>query len=160
VKHGLAARDQVVGDKPPMASPPDSLRTHDRAAPPMALFDEAAEPRMELVGQRVVGVIVKTPVGPEAVELVGQRLPLSAQASEGGDMFVGDLVCSQGGGQGAPVELRVGARHWHFPNVDQALDARLLKQSDEFIEAAVGMADREERQGHATSYVRLSAPPL
>ena len=48
VKHGFAARDQVVGDNPPMTAPPHSFRAHDGAASEAAQGDEPIKAGAEL----------------------------------------------------------------------------------------------------------------
>src|SRR5438309_157067 len=61
-------------------------------------------------GERVVGVIVEALVGPPGVDLRRDGGGRLAQAAEGFDAGVCDLVLRQRGGQAVRVELRVGAR--------------------------------------------------
>src|SRR5690349_439425 len=57
VKDGLAGGDQVVGDDPPVTPPPQSFRTHDRAALGVAQFAQLVEPNVKVLAHGVVGVV-------------------------------------------------------------------------------------------------------
>jgi hypothetical protein len=60
------------------------------------------------------------------------------------------------------IELRVGSRPGELSDVHKSLDSRLDQQLDELFEAAIGMADGEERQFHRSpaSYVFEDGAPV
>src|SRR5690349_9847293 len=88
VEHALAGREQVVRDDAAVAAPPDGLRAHDGAALCMPDLEQAGEAMAEALAQRVVGVIMKARVLPEAVQL-GRHIALAAaQAAELRDVLV------------------------------------------------------------------------
>jgi hypothetical protein len=64
MEHVFAGRQQVIGDDTPMASPPQSLGTHDDAALVARVLDQPVEPSAEVAAHGIVGVIV-TPRGVE-----------------------------------------------------------------------------------------------
>jgi hypothetical protein len=66
-------------------------------------------------------------------------------------MIISNLMGTEGRGQRILVELRVRSRHWNLPDVADKLDLRVPQQADERLDAPIGMADREERQIHATA---------
>jgi hypothetical protein len=59
-------------------------------------------------------------------------------------VFIADLPRRQRFGEAVAVELRIGARPRHRPNVTDEIDAGLPEQTDEFGDRPGGMADGEE----------------
>jgi len=105
----IAGGDQVVGDDPPVTPPPQSFRTHDRAALGVAQFAQLVEPNVKVLAHGVVGVVVKALVLPERVR--GRRyvrLP-SPQAAKSGHVHVSDIESGQKFGERGAVVLRIAA---------------------------------------------------
>src|SRR6187401_916778 len=69
VKYPLAGDEEIVRDDPAVAAPPHCLRAHHGAAPEMAKFAQPCQARLKNVAHRIVGVIVKTLIFPETVDV-------------------------------------------------------------------------------------------
>src|SRR5262249_10921566 len=80
VHDGVTSRDEIVRNNAAMTSPPRCFRAHDGASLCMSCLTELAQSRPELVAHRVVGIVMKAFVVPEAID--GRRnAPAAAQAS-------------------------------------------------------------------------------
>src|SRR5690242_10858110 len=64
-------------------------------------------------------------------------------------MLIGDAETRQGFGKRILVELRIGSRPRHRSDVCDKVDLVSGHERNEFLEASVGVADREERKRHA-----------
>lgn len=95
MKHLLATNEQIVRDDPTMAPPPHRLRAHHGAALHAAEIAEPGEAGAKSAAQRIVGVVVKTLILPEGIDLRRNILCACAEASEFGDMLICDLKCRQ-----------------------------------------------------------------
>ena len=80
VEHALSRRQQIVGNDPAMAAPPEALCTHDGARASARERLQAIEPTPERLARRVVGIVVKTLVLPKRIG-GGRYLPLPAAAT-------------------------------------------------------------------------------
>ena len=109
VKDRRTAREQVVGDDPPVASPPEDFRTHDRAGAFAGLGDQFGEPFPEWRRQRVVRVVPETSISPERVRRNFGVGLASAQSTQGRDVAIPDLPFAESVRKGIAVELRVCA---------------------------------------------------
>jgi hypothetical protein len=144
VEHALSRREQIIGNDPPMASPPNALRAHDGAVAPARERPQAIEPALERLARGVVGIVVKALVLPERIRRRG-HLPLpAAQAAEFSDVSVVDAVSRQGLRQYIEIELRIGARTRDSAHVRSKRHVRLAQQRDELVYRAVGMSYRKE----------------
>src|SRR5262249_55495704 len=68
-----------------------------------------------------------------------------AQTAQRTERCVSDTTNLQRSSQRVGVELRVMARSWHRPDIDQTFDAVGFEQRDECIERQGRMSDREYR---------------
>lgn len=75
----------------------------------MADSAQCAEAVVEGCGKRIIGIVVKARIGPEAVEVRGQVRGLAAQPAKRRDMVIADAGGRQRGGKGIAVELRIVA---------------------------------------------------
>jgi hypothetical protein len=108
VKHALAGRDEVVGDDPSVTAPPNSFRAHDSAAPRVPELAQMQEPITKMIAQGVVGIVVKTVVVPERVELGRHFARAAAQSPERRDVLIADFERLKRLGQRVTVILRIG----------------------------------------------------
>ncbi len=95
MKHLLATDDEIVRDDPTMAPPPHCLRAHHGAAPHAAQITEPGEAGAKTAAHRIVGVVVKTPILPESIDVMRNILCTCAEAAEFGDMLICDLKSRQ-----------------------------------------------------------------
>src|SRR5690242_6492200 len=95
----MSGGEQVIGDDPPMAAPPHGFGAHDRAPLASSERQQSLHPLAKAVGQRVVGVVVKALVAPQAVDLGRDLVTPAAQAAELADELVPDLELRQLAGQ-------------------------------------------------------------
>jgi len=126
VHNALPGGEEIVGDDPPMAAPPDGLSAHYCASAPSASVSESRETRGERRRQRVVRIIAKAAHSPISV---GRRLRAarySPKTAKFGDMFVSNLPWRQRFGEAFAIELRIGARSRYRPYVDKKVDTGLL----------------------------------
>src|SRR5579883_1218579 len=149
MENRLPSCDQIVGNDTAMAAPPDGLGTHDRAAPFASFVKQVIQARPELPRQRIIGVVAKAVVGPEAVDARGRVSHLSAKAAERGHVFIANVEGCQSAGKRLLVELRIGARPRKRSDIGNQADLGACQQFHEQFETSVRMADREERRIHA-----------
>jgi hypothetical protein len=64
-----AVKHEVIGDDPSVAAPPYRFRAHDCRSPTCGKLEQPFKARAELVGQRIISIIVEALVVPEAVDL-------------------------------------------------------------------------------------------
>ena len=107
VPHGLAARDQGVGDERAMAAPPHGLGAHDRHLLAACERHQPIELGGEHVGLHVVRIGAERGVLPRAVD--GVRL-LAPEAPEAGEMRVAEAGGVERSRQGVDVEVRMAPR--------------------------------------------------
>ena len=91
MKHLLATDDEVVRNDPTMAPPPHCLRTHHGAAPHAAQIAEPDEAGAKTAAHRIVGVVVKTLILLEGIDVRRNIFCACAEAAELGDMLICDL---------------------------------------------------------------------
>src|SRR5262245_3878062 len=165
VKHGLACREQIVGNDAAVTSPPHGLGAHDRAAPFMAQNAQPGEPGTEFPGQGVVGVIVKALILPECVHARGNVVLASAQSAQRSETLVADLILRQRLRQNIAIVLRIGARARDGSHIHHEPDLLRLEQVHELAHRTGRMSDGEERERHVSLAIdqrrmSLSAVPL
>jgi hypothetical protein len=143
----VAVGEQVVGDDPSVAAPPHRLGAHHGGGPLGAPAVQVVEGVAELLGQRVVGVVVEAAVLPPAVDLVGHAL---ARSSSGEALRPHQVDADRGErrAERVLVELRVPPRARQPADVDDQLDAGPREQVQELVDRPVGVADREDPRGH------------
>ena len=141
VKDGLAGGDQMVGDDPAMAAPPQGLGAHDRAPRRFSEATEFAEAGSKCVAESVVGVVVEAFVLPERVRPGWDGALPSAQAAERGDRLIANVEPCQSRRQRVPVVLRIRARAGNSPNVDDEADLGEMEKFDESLDRARRMSD-------------------
>ena len=90
VKYDLAGRQQVVGDDPSMAPPPQRFRACDGATPCTPDFAQVIKTCAKAVAHRVVGVIVEAFVLPERIDVGRQSAIAAAKASKRCHVLVAD----------------------------------------------------------------------
>lgn len=88
MEYGFLRRNKVVGDDAAVTSPPYGFRTHYHAASLSPYVDQMVKASTKSVRKRVIGVIVKTLVRPETVDIPGQSSGFSAKAAKRGDVFI------------------------------------------------------------------------
>ena len=98
--------------------------------------------------------LVKAGVLPECVH-ARRQVAFAASAAERGNVLVADLVGGERLRQRMLVVLRIGARAWQEPDVDQNLDPRLAQEPDEFGQRTRGVADGVKRLCRAPPRRRL-----
>lgn len=148
----LTGGDEIIGNDPAMASPPDGLCAHDARTGGVTEFAQISEARTERLAHRVIGVIVEACVVPEGVDLGRHARLLSAKSPERGHMLVRDAMRRERGGENVAVELRIGPRTRNGPHVDDELDFGGLEQRDKLFRWASRMSDGEEWIGHEEQY--------
>jgi hypothetical protein len=154
MENGLPAADKIISDYAAVASPPDGFRTHDCAAPFMPFIEEDLEASTKLRRERIIGIVMKALVRPEAVDILRRGLRLPAKTTECCHVLIGDVEGRQSVGKCILVELRIGSRPGNRSDVREKLDVGFSQQLDELLEASVGMADREEGKLHTSPSLR------
>ena len=91
----LALAEQVIGDDPSMASPPDRLGAHDRTAVSGAQRLELGEPGGKGLGQRIIRIVAEAANPPIPVRRRLDAPRLSSEPAKRGNMFVADLPWGQ-----------------------------------------------------------------
>jgi len=150
MEYRFSLRDQIIGNNPPVAAPPHGFRTHDRAASSGPLVEQVFETRPERRRERVVGVVVETLVRPETVDVPRQPFAFPAQAPQGCHMLIGNAAGCQGRWQSLLVELRIGSRSRHLPDIHDPFHPGFGQQCHEVLNAAVGVADGEKWKRHVS----------
>ena len=123
VHHLLACGQKVVGDDPAVAAPPDRFGAHDHASLFRAAFPEPRQAGSEWRRQGVVRVVSKAAHAPQGIGRGPRASRPSPQAAKFGDVLVPDLQRGQGSRECFLIELRIGARPGHRPDVDNEADA-------------------------------------
>src|SRR6185437_1665197 len=82
VLDGKARGDQVVGDDPAMAAPPDGFRAHHRGATLARELQQLLEAGAELGRVGVIGVVAETRLAPQRVRRFAARAPSLASAAQ------------------------------------------------------------------------------
>lgn len=144
VHNAFACGEEVVRDDTPMAAPPDGLGAHYRASVPATSVSESRQTRCERRRQRVVRIIAKASHPPISVERRFRAAYLPTATTKFGDMLIADLPRRQRFGEAFAIELRIGARSWYRPYVDNQVDAGPPKQIDEFDDRPGRIAYAEE----------------
>src|SRR6266536_2631105 len=138
VEHGLARRNQIIGNDAPMTAPPNSFGAHDCDALVLAASSQPLQSGSERFGPGIIGVIAKAVVLPKVVGGIGRA---AAPAAELGKMLVCDAVPSELGRQRVEVELRIGPGARDGPHIRQQSCAGALQQGDEVGDRAGRMTD-------------------
>ena len=145
VPHRLVGRDQPVGHDAAVTAPPERLRAHDGDALLLTFFAQLGQPFTVRRMQRVIGIVVKALVVPEAVDLWRHVAAASTAPAQCGQVLVVDAEGRQRVGQRGLVELRVGARAGDGADVDHARDPAGAQAFDERVDAEGRMADGVDR---------------
>src|SRR3984885_13814684 len=91
MKHLITTDDKIIRDYPAMTPPPHCLRAHHGTAPQAAQIAKPREARAKTAAHRIIGVVVKTLILPEGIDLWRNILCAGAEAAEFGDMLICDL---------------------------------------------------------------------
>jgi hypothetical protein len=139
-----AHRDQVTAAT-------DRFGAHDHAPFFRAAFPKLRQAGSEWCRQGIVCVVAKAPHSPKGIGRGFATPRLAAQAAEFDDVLVADLPRRECFGEDLLIELRVGARPGHRPDVDDTADSGHPQQIDEFD-------DRSGRVAYGEKGVRVVAP--
>src|SRR5215472_7936044 len=96
MEYGLAGGEQIIGNDPTMAAPPQRLCTHDRAALPAPGRGQEREAVAEGLTHGIVGIIMKAVVVPKCIDARRHVVRTSAQAAEHRDMLIVDAGAFEG----------------------------------------------------------------
>src|SRR3954454_15025406 len=122
VEYRFPRRQEIVGNYPPMAPPPEGLSAHYCTCLYESHFAKSRQAGPKLATHGVVGIIVKTPILPKRID-VRRHIPLlAAQAAERRDMLVADFKLRQGLGEIPGVVLGVGPRSRNGSDIDDDFD--------------------------------------
>src|SRR5450759_2024913 len=149
MKHPLAGDEQVVRDDSAVAPPPDCLRAHYSATPNTAQFAQPREAGTKAAAHRIVGVVVKSLVFPEGIDVGRTILCARAAHAEFRDLIICNLKIRQGSRKALSIELRICPRPRDSAHIDDDANFRSGEQFDEFSKRVRGMANGEERIVHA-----------
>src|ERR1700686_2591183 len=127
-RKALDQRD-VIGDKPPMAAPPDALRAHDRGWRARSLTKYLEKSRAERFGPHVRGVVAKPLVLKSDVRRTAGRF--AAKTAEPQLPSIRDPAFRERLGERLTDELRVVTALRNAANVDEPFDRRHAEQCDE-----------------------------
>lgn len=139
----LDQRD-VIGDKPPVATPPDALRAHDRGRRARSLTEYLEERRAERFGPHVRGVVAKPLVLKGDVRRAAGRF--AAKTAESQLPGICDPAFLERLSERLADELRVVATLRNAANIDESFDRRRAQQRDE-----VGRWERPMTDGKQAS---------
>src|SRR6185437_1523453 len=116
----------------------------------------------ELRGQRIVGIVVKALIPPQAIDVLGHGLRASAPPSQRAHPFIRNPERRQTPTKHILIELRIRSRSRKFSDIRNQANIRTPQQLDKLFKASIGMAYGEPRQPHALPLPRTSvrAPPL
>ena len=161
VLDGPTARDQIVRDNSPMASPPQSFRTHVRSpvrSPgECRRISQFAHAIFKIHTLRVVRVRSKSGKLPRDVRRIDALR--AASAAEPLDPSILDLRALERGGQFRLVELRPSLRAGKRSNVGDDCDAMLAEQFEESLDRMRRVSDREDQRGTIARWRRLPSSP-
>ena len=87
-----------------------------------------------MIAEGVVGIVVKTVVFPERVELERHLARAAAQSPERRDVLISDFERLKRLGQGVTVILRIGARARHGADVDNECYRNALQEFDDVVQ--------------------------
>src|ERR1700692_2243707 len=110
MKDGLACRQEIVTDDPPVAPPAHCLRAHDGATPVAREFAQVRETGAKALARRVVGIIMKALVLPVGVDIRRDIAVAATQSAKRRNVLISDSVRRQRPRQYIAIKLRVGAR--------------------------------------------------
>src|SRR6266566_4469789 len=144
VKCGLPCGHQIVGDDTPVAPPPQRFRTHDGAASVAPQLAQVRETGTKRIAHGVVGIVVKTIVLPECVDIRWHVAFAAAQAAKRHNVLISDSKRHERPRQCVPTKLRIGARARHGANVGDERDLDAAQQIDELTDGTRPVADGVE----------------
>ena len=149
VENGFSAGDEKIRNDAAVTSPPHCLRTHYRTALLASLLEQLLQTSVKGFRKRIVGIVMEAFSRPEAIHIRGNASRLAAKASEGCDMFVGNLECRERTGKRVDVELWISfGLDREFSDVRHKANIGCNQQSAKLFQTPVGMADREEWMLH------------
>ena len=138
------ADHKVVRDDSSMASPPQSLRTHIRAARSQSRLREFAQALFKICGLRVVSVRPERLMLPRGVRrIVALRM---TPAAEPLDPSILDSRAFERRRQLCLIELRPSLRGWERSHVGDDCDAMLAEQFEESFDRMRRMPDRKNQR--------------
>jgi hypothetical protein len=109
MENGISSRQQIVGNNPSMASPPQRFRAHDGAASFASNLAEAGETSLKALAHRIVGVVVETLVPPEGIDTRRHVAIPAAQSAKRRDVLISDVNSGQRLGQDVLIILWICA---------------------------------------------------
>jgi hypothetical protein len=139
------ARDQVIRDDAPMASPPHRLGAHDRLD--AVDREQLVEARSELRRQRVIREVCERGDAPGIVRQRWRLLRFATAAAERRDRGVCEVVAREPGADHVGVELWIRARSPDRPDIDDRLHAVCAQQRSQLVDGSRRMTDRIDRRG-------------
>lgn len=140
--------EEIVGDDPSMAAPPDRFSAHDGAPALGSKISQPGEPLGERIGQGVVRIVPKTPHLPKPIHRGILGMLFSSKAAEFGEMLIPDLPRRESLGEGLFVELRIGAGPRHGSHVHDSIDRRFPEEIDELRKRPGSVSYGEEGIRH------------
>jgi hypothetical protein len=137
---GDFAGDERVGNQRAMAAPGNRFRAHDGATLPSRELDEFRERRIEFRSLHVIRVSTKAIVPPSRIDGTFFRV---TQAAELFSVNVSNMSLTQRILERIGIELRITPRTRDRSDINNALHAVRVEQSEELIERPGGVADRQ-----------------
>src|SRR4051812_29506 len=95
VKHLFTGCQEVIGNDPAMTPPPNRLCAHHGAMTHAAELTQSGQPRLKVGAHRVISVVVKALIFPEAIDTGCDSLGARTQATEFSNMLICDLKIGQ-----------------------------------------------------------------
>src|SRR5687767_13125298 len=114
-----------------MAAPRNGLRTHQHNTRFAREINAPLQALSECRGLHVVRIPAEARIAPPRVRRVSPWVAQSAQPSH---MRVPHPNSTKGGRQQVATELRVVTRSWNRSDIDDAVDAVGLEQTDELVD--------------------------
>jgi hypothetical protein len=159
VEYSIARCQQVVGNYPAMAPPPQCFRAHDGAALVASKLAEAGNTGSKTIAHGVVRVIVKTRVLPECIDSRRYMAIPATEPAERRNVLISDAEGGQRLQQCILIILWVCARAGHRTDVDDKRDIGALQQTDKLANWAPRVANRVEWICHRNNRIARSSPP-
>lgn len=158
MKNRLALREQIVGDDAAMATPPNRFRTHISETMPSPEIDEFRQSFAEILTHRVIGIVAKAGVRPEAIGR--NEFALIPSPTQRHDVAIRDAIGREGITESLDIELRVGAGARKRSHINEKINPGFLKQGNEIFERSGRMSNRVKwihNCAIASSYLDLFA---
>src|ERR1035437_2428575 len=114
-----------------MASPRDSLSTHDRGAAPLGYANSLIQGIFKVRSLHILGKTAEAGIVPPRIDGIAARVPQTTKPS---DVTVTNSRFLEGARETIPIKLRIVPRAWDCANVDQLLYAVSKQQRFKFFD--------------------------